>query len=68
MQGTAIYVLAKLRIDELQREAERDRQARRARDARRRGAIDAVGYRERLARMLGGFPPLGTRGPRPAGA
>jgi hypothetical protein len=68
MQGTAMYTLAKLRIDELQREAERDRLARRARDVRSSGAIDAVGYRERLGRILGGFPPLGTRGPRPAGA
>ena len=62
------WELTKLKIDDFHREAERDRLARQALDARNSGAIDATPFRERLARLLGGFSPLQSRGPRLAGA
>ena len=68
MHPTTMYLLAQVKMAELQSEAERDRLARRARETRSSGAIDAVGYRERLARILGGFPPLQARGPRSTGS
>ena len=59
--------LAKYRIADLLREAEQDHLARQLRQANR-GAIDAVGLRERIGRLLGTFPTLGANGPKPAGA
>ena len=68
MDSGMAYDLAKLHIEELLREAERERLAKQAVSSRHAGPIDSVGYRERIARLLSGFPPLGPVGPRPAGA
>jgi hypothetical protein len=68
MHPHVAYELAKLRMAEAQADAERERLIRAARNARPR-AIDAVGLRERLARLLSGREwPIGTGQPRAAGA
>jgi hypothetical protein len=59
--------LAKYHIADLMREAEQDRLARQLRQADS-PVIDAVGLRERIGRLLGGFPALRANGPKPAGA
>lgn len=62
------FELAKLRIAEDLRQAERDRLVRQAGASRSSGAIDSVPFRERVARVLGvAWPPLGAR-PSGAGA
>jgi len=62
------YHVANLRIDDLLREADRERLAKQAvAGARASGAIDAVGFRERLSRLIAGMPPVGPK-PRLAGA
>ncbi len=58
--------LAKYHIADLLREAEQDRLAKQVQKAERAGAIDAVGFRERLSRLLAGFPPVSSSGPRTA--
>jgi hypothetical protein len=58
--------LAKYHIADLLREAEQDRLARQVQKRDRAGAIDAVGFRERLSRLLGGFPSSHPSGPRTA--
>ena len=61
-----MYDLAKLRIADDLRQAERDRLVRQA-GARADGAIDAVPFRERLARLFDTVRPIG-RGTATAGA
>ena len=68
MDSGMSLMLAKCHIADLLREAEQDRLARQVGKAERSGAIDAVGFRERLARLLGGFPPLSSGGFRWASA
>ena len=48
-----MYELAKLRIAADLRQAERDRMVREAGSARRTRSIDAVPFRERVARLFG---------------
>jgi hypothetical protein len=68
MHPHVAYELAKLRMAEAQADAERERLIRAAK-ASRPQAIDAVGLRERLARLLSGRAgPVGTGQPRMAGA
>ncbi len=62
-----MYDLAKLKIAEDLRQAERDRLLRRAGEDRRTG-IDAVPFRERLGRLFGTFSPIGRAGTAGAGA
>ena len=61
-----MYDLAKLRIADDLRQAERDRLVRQA-GSRADGAIDAVPFRERLARLFETVRPAG-RGTAAAGA
>jgi hypothetical protein len=63
------YELAKLHIDDLLREAEQERLAKQAAAGRRAGLdpVDAVGFRERLSRLISALPVVPS-GPRPAGA
>ena len=61
-----MYDLAKLRIADDLRQAERDRLVRQA-GSRADGAIDAVPFRERLARLFETVRPVG-RGTAAAGA
>ena len=60
-----MYELAKQRIADDLRQAERDRLVRQAGEAH--GAIDAVPFLERLTRLLGSTRPVG-RGTAAAGA
>jgi hypothetical protein len=60
--------LAKYHIADLLKEAEQNRLARQIQKAERSGAIDATGFRERFSRLLSGFPPVRSSGPRTAGA
>jgi hypothetical protein len=57
--------LAKYHIADMLRDAEQDRLARQVRKDRA-GSIDAVGFRERLSRLLAGFPAIHSSGPRQA--
>ena len=59
--------LAKFHIADLMRDAEQDRLARQLRQASH-PTIDAVGFRERIGRLLGSFPTLRDDSPKPAGA
>jgi len=52
-----MYELAKLRMAEQHREAERERLIRQAGSTRPTGAIDAVRFRDRLSRLLGTIRP-----------
>jgi hypothetical protein len=61
-----MFELAKLRIAEDLRQAERDRLVRQAGASRSSGAIDSVPFRERLGRLFG-LAWSGTAG-RPAAA
>lgn len=63
-----MYELAKLRIAEDLRYAERQRMIRRAGSATQSGAIDAVRFRERLARLFGAVWPTTRAGGATAGA
>jgi hypothetical protein len=56
-----MYDLAKLRIAEDLRRAERERLVRQAGQSRPT-AIDAVPFRERLQRLFGSFAPMGRAG------
>lgn len=56
-----IYDLAKLRIADDLRQAERDQLVRRAGESRHTG-IDAVPFRQRLIRLFGPFTPVGRAG------
>ena len=62
-----MYDLAKLKIAEDLRQAERDRLLRRA-GSERHDAIDAVPFRERISRLFGTFSPMGRAGAAGAGA
>jgi hypothetical protein len=62
-----MYELAKLKIAEDLRQAERDRLVREAGASRSSGSIDAVAFRERLARLFGAVWPS-ARGDATAGA
>jgi hypothetical protein len=62
-----MYELAKLRIAEDHRFAERERLVRQAGSTRPSGAIDAVRFRERLTRLFGAIWPT-TDGTAAAGA
>ena len=62
-----MYDLAKLKIAEDLRQAERDRLLRRAGESHH-DAIDAVPFRERLSRLFGTFAPIGRAGTAGAGA
>jgi hypothetical protein len=53
----ALYMLAKIRIDDDLAQAERERQVRRAGSPRPAGRIDAVRFRDRLARLFGNVGP-----------
>jgi hypothetical protein len=56
-----MYDLAKLRIADDLRQAERERLIRQAGQARADGAIDAVPFLERLTRLFGIVRPTGPR-------
>ncbi len=60
------HELAKIKINEALEDAQRERLASAARSARA-GTIDAVPFRDRVARLFGGLPTLIDRS-RPAGA
>ena len=62
-----MYDLAKQRIADDLRQAERDRLIRQAGQSHGDGAIDAVPFLERLTRLLGATRPAGRR-PAAAGA
>ena len=62
-----MYDLAKQRIADDLRQAERDRLVRQAGQVHGDGAIDAVPFLERLTRLLGATRPIG-RGTATAGA
>lgn len=63
-----MYDLAKLRIAEDIRQADRDRLVRQAGNARPSGTIDSVPFRERLTRLLGVVWPSANDGAAAAGA
>jgi hypothetical protein len=68
MHPHVTYELAKLRMAEAHADAARERLVRAA-NPRRLQPIDAVGLRERLARLLNGWiAPKGAGRPQPAGA
>jgi hypothetical protein len=62
-----MYELAKLRMAEDQRQADRERLIRHAGEAKASGAIDAVRFRDRLTRLFGAVWP-GHDGAAPATA
>jgi hypothetical protein len=57
-----MYELAKLRMAEDLRWAERERLVRQAGSTRQSGAIDSVPFRDRVARLLGAVRPSVPRG------
>lgn len=59
-----MYELARLRMDENLRQAERERLVRRAGSPTPSGTIDAVRFRDRVARLFGG---AWTSAPKHAG-
>jgi len=62
-----MYDMAKLKIAEDLRQADRERLIRQAGEARR-STIDAVPFRERLTRLFGTVWPAAGNGAAPAGA
>ena len=62
------YQLAKLRMAEELRQAERERLVRRAGSPTPSGAIDAVRFRDRLARLFGSTWPTARDGAAPTAA
>jgi hypothetical protein len=62
LHADTMYELAKLRIAEDLRRAERERLVRQAGAGRESGAIDAVPFRERLARLFGASWPAARGG------
>jgi hypothetical protein len=67
MHPDIAYDLAKLKIAEDLRIAERERLVRQAGRRRQSGAIDAVSFRDRVARLFG-IPASESSRSRPAGA
>jgi hypothetical protein len=63
-----MYDLAKLRIAEDLRQADRDRLVRQAGAARNDRSIDAVPFKERIARLFGPVFPTNRPGTAGAGA
>jgi hypothetical protein len=63
-----MYDLAKLKIAEDLRQADRDRLVRQAGSSRAAHTIDAVPFRERLARLFGAVWPSPSGGSATAGA
>ncbi len=63
-----MYELAKLKMAEDLRYAERERMIRLAGSARPSGAIDSVRFRERLTRLLGAIWPSTPDGATPTAA
>jgi hypothetical protein len=63
-----MYDLARLRIAEDLRQAERERLVREAGSTRRGGAIDAMPFRDRIARLFGIAGPQSRSGAATAGA
>ena len=63
-----LYELAKLRMAEDLRQADRERLVRRAGETRSSGSIDTVPFRERLARLFGVAWPSGHDGATAANA
>ena len=63
-----MYELAKLKMAEDLRYAERERMIRQAGSARPSAAIDSVRFRERLSRLLGAIWPPAPDGATPAAA
>jgi hypothetical protein len=66
MHPLMTHELAKIKISEALEDARRERLASAARESRAR-TIDAVPFRDRVARLFGGLPTLIDRS-RPAGA
>jgi hypothetical protein len=60
--------LARYHIADMLRDAEEERLNRLLPKRERTGAIDAVGFRARIARLVGGLAALRPGGPRHAGA
>jgi hypothetical protein len=67
MHPDTIYELARLKIADDNRIAERERLVRQAGEARQT-TIDAVPFRERVSRLFGGWPRTDAASNRPAGA
>ena len=63
-----MYDMAKLKIAEDLRQAERDRLVRQAGSPRPLGTIDTVAFRERLTRLFGAVWPSSSDGTATAGA
>lgn len=63
-----MYELAKLKMAEEVRYAERERMVRRAGSPRPSGAIDSVRFRERLTRLVGVIWPPSSEGATPTAA
>ena len=63
-----LFELAKLRMAEDLRQADRERLVRRAGETRSSGTIDTVPFKERLARLFGVAWPSGRGGAAHAGA
>ena len=68
MHPETMYDLAKLRMAEDLRAAERQRLIRRAAADKPSGAIDAVRFRDRLTRLFGAVFPAGRDGTSPVPA
>ena len=67
MDSGVLLDLAKYHIADLLKEAEMDRLNQLLPKPERTGAIDAVGFRARIARLRDNLPVLRSGGPRPAG-
>jgi len=63
-----MYEMAKMRMADHQRDADRQRLVREAGSTRATGAIDAVRFRERLTRLFGTIWPTTPAGSSTAGA
>ena len=57
-----ISALARIRMDEAQRDADRQRRIREAGSVRRSGAIDSVRFRDRMTRLFGTIWPTSPSG------
>ena len=57
-----ISALARIRMDEAQRDADRQRRIRVAGSVRRSGAIDSVRFRDRMTRLFGTIWPTSPSG------
>ena len=63
-----ISALARIRMDEAQQDADRQRRIREAGSLRRSGAIDSVRFRDRISRLFGTSRPTTPTGTVTAGA